>query len=64
MKKIIAYILASLLFIVTLPISIIIHGVADSEYFWSDYHEKKPPPKYYTKWYNIIISPFTILGIK
>ena len=63
-KLVIAWVVTSVLFITTLPISIIIYGVANNEYFWSDYYQNTPPPKYFIRWCQFIESPFRLLSVK
>jgi hypothetical protein len=60
-KVVTAWVVTSILFIITLPISILIYGVSSNEYFWSDYYEGKPPPKYFIKWFQFVLSPFKLL---
>ena len=63
-KLLAAWTLGIALMIVTAPISIIILGVADMEYSWTDYQNKIPPPRYVTKWLEFLDSPLRLFGVK
>lgn len=56
MKKIIVYFITSIIFVATLPISIVVFQVASMETFYDE-----PPPKYFSKWMNFVTSPFKLL---
>ncbi len=63
-KLITSWALTIILIIATLPISLVIYMLADSDYTWTDLHEKKEPPKYFSNWFRFLEFPFRLLDVK
>lgn len=63
-KLITAWILTTVMFIGTFPISIVIYSLAAEEYTWTDYYQNNPPPVYYKIWFDFVSYPFKLLKIE